>query len=260
MSFLDNTGLAYFYNKLKERFVQSVNGILPENGNVEITNVATADNLTSADTSEYYDKYIGRISGGAADISNGEAYLAYIDGNINIVGRVAENLTATINNDDLSVTTDASLWRTQISVTGNYNFYYNKSTSSTATTTWTGDVNWIFEGEIIILSTYGLNVQNLIAPSINLSTSASGITGATIIPNTWTNLVSEDGTYEFVYNEDSEYGNYWSLGDNSVDLNDYGIEITGTPVSGDKIIITYVSGTSNSIINVVYTAPAQGTI
>lgn len=259
MSFLDNTGLAYFYNKLKEKFVQSVNGNLPENGNVEITNVATADNLTSADTSEYYDKYIGRISGGAADISNGEAYLAYIDGNINIAGRVAEDLAVTINNDDLSVTTDISLWRTQISVTGNYNFYYNKSTSSTATTTWTGDVNWTFGGDVIILTTYGLTVQNLIAPSINLSTSASGIT-ATVIPSTWMNSVSEDGTYKFVYSEDSEFGNYWSLDSVSVNLNDYGITTTGTAISGDEITITYVSGTSNSIISVVYTAPVQGTI
>lgn len=259
MSFLDNTGLAYFYNKLKEKFVQSINGKLPENGNVEITNVATADNLTSADTSEYYDKYIGRISGGAADISNGEAYLAYIDGNINIVGRIAEDFAVTINNDDLSVTTDISLWRTQISVTGNYNFYYNKSTSSTATTTWTGDVNWTFGGDVIILTTYGLTVQNLIAPSINLSTSTSNIT-ATVIPSTWMNSVSEDGTYKFVYSEDSEFGNYWSLDSVSVDLNDYGITTTGTAISGDEITITYVSGTSNSIISVVYTAPVQGTI
>ena len=260
MSFLDNTGLAYFYNKLKEKFVQSVNGNLPANGNVLITNVATADNLTSTDTSEFYDYYIGRISGGAANISNGEAYLAYIDGNINITGRVAENLEATINNDDLNVTANISLWRTQISVTGNYNFYYNKSTSSTATTMWTGDVNWTFGGEIINLATYGLTVQNLITPNIVLSTFSSGITGATVIPSTWVNFVSEDGTYEFVYNEDSESGNYWSLDGSLVNLNNYGIATTGTAIGGDIITITYVSGTPNSIINVTYTAPVQGTI
>lgn len=260
MSFLNDTGLAYFYNKLKEKFVQTVNGNLPENGNVEITNVATADNLTSADTLQFYDTYIGRISGGSANISNGDAYLSRIDGNVNIVGRVAENLEATGNNN-LNITTNISLWKTQISVTGNYSFYYNKSTSSIATTTWTGDENWTFGGEIINLATYGLTIQNLITPNIILSTSAStGITGATVIPSTWINFVPEDGTYEFVYIEDSESGNYWSLNNNLINLNNYGIATTGTALDGDVITITYVSGTPNSVINVSYTAPVQGTI
>lgn len=259
MSFLDNTGLAYFYSKLKEKFVQTVNGNLPENGNVEITNVATADNLTSADTLQFYDTYIGRISGGSADISNGDAYLSRIDGNVNIVGRVVEDLKATANND-LNVTTNISLWRTQISVSGNYNFYYNKSTSFNNITEWVGSEIWTFGGENKNLATYGLTVEYLKMPSIFVSTSASGITGATVIPDTWMNSISEAGMHEFIYVEDSESGNYWSFRGNRITLSDYGIETTGTAVDGDKITITYVSGTPNSIINVVYTAPVQGTI
>ena len=54
MSFLDNTGLSYFYSKLKEKFIRSVttgNDILTPDidGNVTIINVPTADNLTSPD-------------------------------------------------------------------------------------------------------------------------------------------------------------------------------------------------------------------
>jgi len=50
MSFLDQAGLSYFYTKIKEKFVRSVNSIVPDaSGNIAITNVATADNLTSPD-------------------------------------------------------------------------------------------------------------------------------------------------------------------------------------------------------------------
>ena len=63
MSFLDNTGLSYFYSKLKEKFIRSVttgNDILTPDidGNVTIINVPTADNLTSPDNQTSYDKYI----------------------------------------------------------------------------------------------------------------------------------------------------------------------------------------------------------
>ena len=111
MSFLDNTGLAYFYSKLKEKFIQSVNGNLPTDGNVIITNVATADNLTSSDAIESYDTYISRTSGGSTNITSGEAYLAYIDGNVNIEGRTIENLNISASNN-LNVTSNISLWNT----------------------------------------------------------------------------------------------------------------------------------------------------
>jgi hypothetical protein len=54
MSFLDSSGLSYFYSKLKEKFVRSITTgkeiLTPDtSGNVTITNVPTADNLTSPD-------------------------------------------------------------------------------------------------------------------------------------------------------------------------------------------------------------------
>ena len=74
MSFLDENGLAYFYGKLKEKFIQSVNSQTPDaSGNVNITNVATADNLTSPDAQASYGTFIYRTSGGNASLSSGEA-------------------------------------------------------------------------------------------------------------------------------------------------------------------------------------------
>jgi hypothetical protein len=87
MGFLDQTGLAYFYSKIKEKFVRSINSITPDSsGNVAITNVETANNLTSPDGQTSYGKYIYRTSGGDASLSSGEAQLLYIEGNIEKVG------------------------------------------------------------------------------------------------------------------------------------------------------------------------------
>ena len=47
MSFLDENGLAYFYSKLKEKFIRTVNGIGPSStGNVTLaaSNIGTSDN------------------------------------------------------------------------------------------------------------------------------------------------------------------------------------------------------------------------
>ena len=74
MSFLDNNGLSYFYQKLKGIFVRSVNSKTPDAvGNIDITNVATADNLTSPDAQGSYDYFVYRTSGGSASLSSGEA-------------------------------------------------------------------------------------------------------------------------------------------------------------------------------------------
>jgi len=72
MSFLDNTGLAYFYSKIKEKFIRSVNTMTPDSsGNVTITNVATADNLTSPDVQQSYGTFIYRTSGGDVSLESG---------------------------------------------------------------------------------------------------------------------------------------------------------------------------------------------
>lgn len=264
MSFLDNTGLAYFYSKLKEKFIQSVNGNLPTDGNVVITNVATADNLTSSDAIESYDTYISRTSGGATNITSGDAYLAYIDGNVDIEGRTIENLNVSASNN-LNVTSNISLWNTQINVTGTYIFSYLKPSSLVATPNWIGTGEWYFEGEAVPLALYGLTVSGLIPPSITITNSTSEVTEITVTPTTWMNAVSEEGIYNFYYrgaseSEESFEEGQWFLNNNLINLDTYGITITGTPLNGDEIVVTYIEGTPNSTITANYTAPSQGII
>lgn len=259
MTFLDNTGLAYFYGKLKEKFIRSVNSITPDdNGNVAITNVATADNLTSPDAQASYDQFVYRTSGGSASLSSGEAQLVYIDGNIDIVDRVQENFDITTTNN-INTSYNASSWRDQISTSGTYVFSYTRPTSETATNSWTPNLgNWSYNGQSpIYLDTYGLTASNIYAPSLNLSVTGTNLSAAQIVPNTWMGQILFSGTYSFIYNTSNTS---WTYEEENITLSDYGITVNGTPQNGDNIKVNYDTGTPDSTITVIYTAPQQGTI
>lgn len=262
MSFLDNTGLSYFYDKIKEKFIRSINSKTPDaSGNVEITNVATADNLTSPDAQASYGQFVYRTSGGSASLTSGEAQLTYVDGNMKITGRVAENFSISSTNS-LGVTCVESTWRTQISTSGTYVFNYTKPSSSSATTSWTTDGTWTLNNTEVSLGTYGLYVSNLVNPSVAISVREGGvgITAATIIPNVWFSQPIESGTYYFSYISDGENPGTWQLNNYNVSLSDYGISTTGTASGGDTIEIVSIAGTANSTITVNYTAASQGII
>ena len=266
MGFLDNTGLSYFYGKLKEKFIRSVNSSLPdENGNVEITNVATADNLTSPDEQGSYNYYQYRTSGGSASLDSGTAQLIYIDGNMQINNRVYENFAITTTNDIAAQVVSPDAWRLAISESGTYYFTYTQPTSSSATSSsWTAQGTWTLgTGTAIIdLNTYGLSVTNIVDPSINITTDSSGITALTIVPSTFISQFSASGEYVFAYTIDGETGlGSWTYDNTTISLSSYGIEETSTSLAeGDIIIVTYQAGTPNSQVTVTYTAPEQGTI
>ena len=68
-----------------------------------------------------------------------------------------------------------------------------------------------------------------------------GIT-ASVVADTFRDAVDNTtGTYTFTY------GTGWTLGGNSVTLSDYGISITGTPYSGDIIVVQFVKETRGTI-------------
>ena len=260
MSFLDENGLTYFYGKLKEKFIQSVNTLTPDQyGNVTITNVATADNLTSPDAQASYGTFIYRTSGGSASLSSGEAQLVYIDGNIDIVGRVIENFDITATNN-ISTTYSANIWRSQISEDGTYVFTYIRPTSSATAMSWTASGTWSYDGSQISMSSFGLYPTNVINPSINITTSGSGITGATVVPSTFFSQINTDATTTFSYTQDEEENVGWMLNGTLISLTTYGISISGNPTLGDTITVVSVIGTPNSTLTVDYTAPQQGTI
>ena len=257
MSYLDNTGLAYFYGKLKEKFIRSVNSQTPDaSGNVSITNVATADNLTSPDAQASYDTFIYRTSGGSASLSSGEAQLVYVDGNIEVDGRIIESFDITATND-ITVGYSASIWRSQISTDGTYVFTYAKPTSSSAAMSWTAQGTWTYSGSEVSMASYGLYVSNVTDPSIAISASGSGVSAATVVPSTFFGQIPSSGTTVFTY---SETDSSWMLDASTVTLNTYGIAVSGSPADGDTLTVTAIAGTPNSTVTVVYVAPAQGTI
>ena len=256
MNFLDSTGLEHFYNKIKQKFIRSVNSQMPDSdGNVTITNVAAADNLISPDAQTSYDNFIYRTSGGSASISNGEAQLIYIDGNVDITGRVYENFNIDAENN-IVIEYDSQTWRSQISLTGEYTFNYLRPSSSVATSSWAPSLGtWTYNNSTVSLSTYGLTSSNVFAPSLSIIVTGSNIRSPQVVPSTWMGIIENSGTYDFVYN-----GSDWTLSGSTVTLLNYGITVTGTPDENDIITVNYYSGTPNSDVVINYTAPEQGTI
>lgn len=262
MSFLDNTGLAYFYSKLKEKFIRSVtagNDVLTPDasGNINIVNVPTASNLTSPDAQTSYGTFVYRTSGGSASLTSGDAQLMYVDGNMEIVGRIPENFNITATNG-IVVSYNADTWKLVIDTSGTYYFRYARPTSSTATQSWSTTGTWSRDGVgEVTLSTYGLSISGIVDPSISTSVSGSGISSATVIPSTFGGQVNSDDIYEFTY---STTANSWQYMSEDVSLETYGISVTGTPNDADVVTINFVAGTPDSVVTVVYTAAERGTI
>ena len=265
MSFLDENGLAYFYSKLKEKFIRTITAggktLIPDiNGNVAITNVATADNLTSPDGQTNYDVFIYRTSGGSANLASGEAELMYIDGNMEIRGRVTENIEINANNDLNVNLTDISKWRASFPNTGTYTLNYIKPNTSAAVASWTASGTWQYNGTSFLLSAVGLQAINIVDPYINVTAYGSGISSATVVPSTFGFQIANDGLYTFIYNTEASS---WQLDSTNVELSNYGLIptlIEETPQDGDTISVNYITGTPNSVVIVNYTAPVQGTI
>lgn len=262
MSFLDNTGLAYFYNKLKGIFIRSVNGETPDAlGNVRINEVELAKNLTAPDAQASIDTFIYRTTGGSASLSSGEANLVLINGNMITSGRVVEDVNISCNTDLILAVEDMGLLRTAVNnTTGTYNLNYTQPTSSEVTTSWTPAIgDWTYNNSDTSLATWGLSAQNLTAPSITLTVTGAGISAASVVPSTFISIINNSGTYTFSYIEDSG-NNHWMLNDSEVVLSNYGISVTGTAVAGDSIAVNYTAGTTNTIATIAYTAPVQGTL
>lgn len=256
MSFLDKNGLTYFYSKIKEKFIRSVNSQTPDsNGNVLISNVATADNLTSPDAKPHNSKgFIYRTSGGTEDLASGEAELIYIDGASEHTGYIPESHTPSSTNG-IQIEINKNDWPFKES--GEYTFIYYPPTGSQAVPSWTpASVSWEFNGQPVdnISTSYGINVLNLVMPRIVITNDNNNLT-ITVVPDTWINKGLESSTYYLSYQEAG-----WSLNDEQIILNDYGINIVGTPTVGNTIIIEYVQGTLYGSLTITYQIEVLGTI
>ena len=103
MAFIKERSLATLLTELKKwvatkaEAVFSVNGIMPEDGDVAISQVEYAGNLISDGVQTSAGEYAARTSGGAASIDDGDAWLVRLTGRRTHTGVVPEVLEMTVN-------------------------------------------------------------------------------------------------------------------------------------------------------------------
>ena len=92
-----------------------------------------------------------------------------------------------------------------------------------------------------------LNVEISSGGSATASVSGTGITAATVDVVTFQSVLGNipTGTYTFTYTS-----NGWTYNSNLVDIEDYGITVTGTPVANDEVNVSFTAGTWTDFIAV----------
>lgn len=224
--------------------VKSVNFKTPDNdGNVLITQVATAENLVSPDNINDTAYILFRTAGGTKSISDGPATLMKMAGNVINPRRSLNNIDTTHNETTrITVSVDATIFGTAVSnVSGDYTFTFDG-------TDWSYDSNVVnLEDYGITLSATALNGDSFVVSytydntgeeiSEYATATYNAVDRLTIAVNETTfaqKVNNEIGTYSFLYQ-----GAVWMSNEAIVNISEYGITITGTPQSGDTITIIY---------------------
>jgi len=224
--------------------VKSVNFKTPVNdGNVLITQVATAENLVSPDNINDTAYILFRTAGGTKSISDGPATLMKIAGNVINPRRSLNNIDTTHNETTrINASIDATIFGTAVNnVSGDYTFTFDG-------TDWSYDSNVVnLEDYGITLSATALNGDSFVVSYTYDNTGEEVSESATATYNAVDRLTiavnetifaqkvnNEIGTYSFLYQ-----GAVWMNNEAIVNISEYGITITGTPQTGDTITITY---------------------
>lgn len=83
---------------------------------------------------------------------------------------------------------------------------------------------------------FGSWTGKAIAEACKAITNGTGVTAATVTAATFGKAVSVSGEYVFTYSGDA-----WKYNGTTVELDGYGIKVTGEPASGDTITVTYTA-------------------
>lgn len=213
------------------RAVKSVNGqTIDGNGNVQITNVETANNLVADDAQENIGQFIIRTAGGTTSIADGPAWVSRLTGNLVHTGVVAEVLSMTVNAaqreqgvDPITATLDEDAFKTAI------------TSSQTITLTYT--TTWSANPELIGVTVTGtpINGDEIVIEYVKASRGTITPATPTSFRSTGWNLYSHSAGYARVVKYSDEYGfrvegTYTSLA--------YSATLTGerttiTPVAGN---------------------------
>lgn len=86
----------------------------------------------------------------------------------------------------------------------------------------------------VLPSEYEPTIDKLTIDDVNVTYSSTTLGNVTVNKDTFLLHFSEIGSYTFSYT-----GSVWQYDNQNVNLSTYGISYTGTPISGDYIIITY---------------------
>ena len=239
--------------------VKTVNEIGPDaNGNIEIDRVSYADNLYTDEMEQVDGSFLIRTTGDSLAISGEDAWLLKALGN-----RVHNNFTAESLSNPPEVTPMPRTAPAAITASITEATFLTKVSNTTGTYTFTHDgENWKLSDAAVTITEYGITVTNdpisgdeivvVVAGSggsytatmtVNAATrTAPAAITATIDRDTWVGYVNTSGTYTFAYSTE------WKLGNDSVDLEDYGIAVTNTPIAGDQIAVTYVKEVRGTIV------------
>lgn len=178
-----------------EGAVRTVNGLLPDDGNVTLNKVPLADNLDSTMRQNSSGDYIVRMAGGAASLSDGPAALQRVSGNSVRTGYTPESVDFNVSGENIDASiTDMDTFRTAMGDSGTLSLSY--------TTEWDEDpadygitvVGTPENGDSIVVEW----VKEIRGTITNATPSGFGVTG-------W-NLYNQTAGYARVVQYSDEYG------------------------------------------------------
>ncbi|MBO7709485.1 MAG: hypothetical protein J6S83_03390 [Lachnospiraceae bacterium] len=178
-----------------EGAVRTVNGLLPDDGNVTLNKVPLADNLDSTVRQNSSGDYIIRTAGGAASLSDGPAALLRVSGNSVRTGYTPESVDFNVSGESIDASiTDMDTFRTEMGDSGTLTLSYSGSWSEDPADYGITVVGTPENGDSIIVDW----VKEIRGVITNATPAAFGVTG-------W-NLYNQTAGYARVVRYSEEYG------------------------------------------------------
>ena len=209
------------------KMVKSVNSITPDpSGNIQLTHVRIAENLASDDAQDIYGEFIERTTGGSASLTDGKSWIGIMEGNSIRTGYSPEQKSVQVMNMPRTPITASIVWNDfRVAV----NFLTTNKIFSYDGTDWSDDPE-----------DYGITVTGYPISGDTISVSLTAKSESYNVVSDAGITVSIDwSTYESAY-EISPVGFFsYASGEWSQSLNTYGITVTGNPMDGDVINVSY---------------------
>lgn len=207
-----------------------------ENGDFNIRSIPEAENIATSSSQKSAEDFISRTSGGEASIADkGDAWLIELKGHYTHAGYIPQSVQMVVTpmsrypDPAITATLDEETFETYVGEAGTYTVTYDGEEWDTSPTLYGLTIsNTPLAGDSITMTWDGEEDAMVTVNAVSRPTPAS-IT-ATIDEETFISYVSSaSGTVTLTYST------AWSA-----DPADYGITVTGDPVAGDVITVTYV--------------------